>query len=128
PSECAGRGRQKRSRRRQCSGERNLDEIRLLRDLRALLGGEPAFADHVLIVQAYDDPVGLAARFVNLSQIFRHVLFITGRPYVESFAELITIAAVVILDRTGGTDFRRCVKAMIDHTLPLPVEAESGAE
>ena len=64
------------------------DEFRLLRDLRALLCGEPAFADHVLVVQAYDDPVGLATRFVNLSQIFLHVLFISGCSDVEIFAQL----------------------------------------
>ena len=79
-------------------------------------------------MQAYDDPVGLAARFANLSQIFRHVLFIAGCPDLESFAELITITAVAILDGAGGTDFRRCVKAMIDHPLPLPVESESGTK
>jgi hypothetical protein len=79
-------------------------------------------------VQAYDDPVGLAACFANLSQIFRHILFIARCPDVESFAELIMIAAVAILDGAGGTDFRRCVKAMIDHPLRLPVESESGAK
>ena len=90
--------------------------------------GEPALADHVLIVQAHDYPVGLAARFADLAQIFRYIIFIAGCADVESFAQLITVAAVVILDRVGGADFRSRVEAMIDDPLPLPVEAESGAE
>lgn len=105
-----------------------LNKLGLLRDLRALLRGEPVFADHVLIVQAHDDPVGLAARFTDLAQIFRYIIFIAGCADIESFAQLITVAAVVILHRVGGTDFRSRVKAMIDDPLPLPVEAESGAE
>ena len=103
-----------------------LNKLRLLCDLRALLRGEPALADHVLIVQADDDPIGLAARFTDLAQIFRYIIFIAGCADIESFAQLITVAAVAILDRVGGADFRSRVKAVIDDPLPLPVEAESG--
>ena len=91
-----------------------LNKLRLLRDLRPLLRGEPALADHVLIVQAHDYPIGLAARFADLAQIFRYIIFIAGCADIESVAQLITVAAVVILDRVGGADFRSRVKAMID--------------
>ena len=46
----------------------------------------------------------------------------------RNFRPTIAVAAVSILDRAGGADFRRRVKTMIDYPLPLPVEAESGAE
>src|ERR1043166_9367060 len=100
------------------------NEVGLNSNVRALLCGQPASADQVLIVETHDHPIGLAPRFANLAQIFIDICCIASRADIELFAKLITVAAIFIVGFGGGAYLRIRMKAMVCHSLALAVKTK----
>src|SRR5262245_25672141 len=104
------------------------DKFRLLFDFHPAAAFEPAAADHVLVVQADDDEVRLAACFTNLPQVFFDILGVAFRADVETIAQDVAFAAKFIFGVAGGADLGGRIKPVVNHALALGVEPKARAD